>query len=253
MDLTSSKVSNKVFYPRPELPLTIYVESQPQYTSSYKIEVLIAELKECGPFVGTGKFGPGAYTGRPLKKKMFGHHIYYWNTGLGGSKRNEKANTVSFIILGAQKTNITEYVFFTMSDDITANNKATAREHRASKTDTKIYVTSHTTFTSYICALYPLLTGSELTVDYLYVQKLINITLLDSIIDQGVVEEQCNAIGQEIFNHFKQKYGNSGAGTEAVKRICDAVGFTAQDGRLRKPYISRAWDGIGDLNWRWRC
>jgi hypothetical protein len=256
MEPTSSNVLNElpksVFYPRPKIGIIINEEGKPEYASTFKIETLIAELNESGPFVGIGKFGPGAYLGEASKlKKMFNHDIYYWKSGPDGAKRNEFAKDVSFIILGAQKTVDGEHVFFTMSDDVTLNQKVTTREHRTSKTDTKIYITSHKTFVDYINDLYPVFTGSELTEDYLYVQKLINITPLDSILDRGEGERKCKAIGQEIFDHFKQKYGNSKAGQNAVQRICDAVGDTAKDGHLRKQYIDRAWDRIGDNSWLW--
>ncbi|MBA3238673.1 MAG: hypothetical protein H0T62_10060 [Parachlamydiaceae bacterium] len=247
-----NELTNAVFYERPKQGIFINEQGKPKYASTLKIETLIVELKESGPFVGLGKFGPGAYVGEPSKlKKMFGQDIYYWKSGPDGAKRKEYAKNVSFIILGAQKTADGEHVFFTMSNDVTLNQKVTTREHRASTTDTKIYITSHKTFVDYVNDLYPVLTGSELTKDQLYVQKLVNITPLDSILDRGEGERKCKAIGQEIFDYFKQKYGNSDAGQNAVQRICEAVGHSAQDGHLRKQYIDRAWDGIGDNNWHW--
>lgn len=86
-----------------------------------------------------------------------------------------------------------------------------------------------------------------------YVQKLISITPLDAILDRGAGERNCKAIGQEIFDTFKKiSHGDSAGGTEAAQRICDAVHFASRDGFLRKQYVERAWDGIGDDNWQWR-
>ncbi|KAF3361909.1 hypothetical protein PHSC3_001563 [Chlamydiales bacterium STE3] len=70
----------------------------------------------------------------------------------------------------------------------------------------------------------------------------------------GQGEAKCKAIGQAAFNEFKEKAGgNSWAAKEAVQKICDLVRSLAQDGALRKQYVERAWDGIGDAKWRWQA
>jgi hypothetical protein len=85
-----------------------------------------------------------------------------------------------------------------------------------------------------------------------YVTKLSNLPL-NSIIDRGEGEKKCREIGQSIFDKYKkQSRGDSLAGREAVVTVCDNIAFSAIDGRLRKQYIERAWDGIGDKSWSWQ-
>ena len=85
-----------------------------------------------------------------------------------------------------------------------------------------------------------------------YVQILASITPLDSILDRKEGTKKCKEIGQQIFDQFKlASGGKTSAGREAAQRICDAIKFQATDGTLRKQYIERAWDGIGDEYWRW--
>jgi hypothetical protein len=75
---------------------------------------------------------------------------------------------------------------------------------------------------------------------------------LDSILDEGEGEKKCKSLGQEIFDKYKnEKDGDSNAGKKAVQKICDAIPFSCKDGSLRKQYIERAWNGIGDNKWRW--
>ena len=94
----------------------------------------------------------------------------------------------------------------------------------------------------------PTLTSSE----QVYVSKLCSLPL-DSILDMKEGEKACKTIGQEIFDKFKKEAGGkTSAGKEAVQKICDAISFLALDGKLRRQYIDRAWQGIGDQSWDWR-
>jgi hypothetical protein len=88
-----------------------------------------------------------------------------------------------------------------------------------------------------------------------YVQELISMPL-DSILDKGSGEKKCKDLGQKIFDQAKAvPNGNSYTAKDVVVRICNATCFNqsdnAKDANLRKQYIERAWDGIGDDIWRW--
>ncbi|MCB1180862.1 MAG: hypothetical protein KDK55_02410 [Chlamydiia bacterium] len=75
---------------------------------------------------------------------------------------------------------------------------------------------------------------------------------LDDVL--GEQENFCKTLGQEIFDKFKKaNEGQTSAGKEAVINICNAIKFCAKDGFLRKQYVERAWNGIGDDHWRWHC
>ena len=84
-----------------------------------------------------------------------------------------------------------------------------------------------------------------------YVGKLTALKL-DSILDQGPGEKACKALGQEVFDHFKNLPGGSSVkGIAAMKNVCNALWFQGGDGRLRKQYVERAWDGVGDSYEQW--
>ena len=86
-----------------------------------------------------------------------------------------------------------------------------------------------------------------------YVKELVSIQPLESILTDKNTRKKCKDLGQKIFDEFKsQADGNSLMGETVVKKICNAIHFESGDGRLRKQYIERAWDGIGDKNWQWR-
>jgi hypothetical protein len=75
---------------------------------------------------------------------------------------------------------------------------------------------------------------------------------LDSILDKGAGEKACKDLGQEIFDHFKhQPNGSSFQGRASMQKICNALWFLQSDGSLRKEYVERAWDGVGDSYERW--
>lgn len=83
-----------------------------------------------------------------------------------------------------------------------------------------------------------------------YVQTLCSYSL-DSILDSGEGEATCKALGQSIFDKYKTLGRSSEAGKKGGQLICDSIYSTATDGRLRKQYIERCWNGIGDSSWRW--
>jgi hypothetical protein len=74
---------------------------------------------------------------------------------------------------------------------------------------------------------------------------------LDGILDCSTGEAACRALGQEIFDTFKKTNNNSHEGFLALQNICNALHFAKPDGQLRKQYVERAWEGIGDENVQW--
>lgn len=258
---------NCVFFEK-SMSLSIDENLVTRYATSQRIETLIKELKEKGPLVALAQIGPKSYADTPFKllNKMCHQDIYGWRYG---AKRHAFSANSCVMVLGAKKLEDREYVYFTMSDDITLDQKTSKRVHRPSYTDTKVYVTSHTTFRIYLFELYqPASPSQEKSVfvisshpeispelspsEQKYAERLSSISPLESILDMGEEERKCKEIGQEIFNQFKaENDGKSSEGKAAVQRICNAVAFMTTDGALRKQYIERAWDGIGDDNWRW--
>ena len=240
---------SSIFYNRPPVSLNFDEELVTRYASSQKIQTLIEELKEKGPHIALGKFGPHCYEGEcfKLNEGFANRDIYGWRPG---QNRNENAKACTVIVLGARIVENKEYVYFSPSHDITEDTNTLVRKHVASRTDKKIYIISHKTFRDYITDLYAPVSNDDLK----YINQLILIEPLDSILDRGEVQAKCKAIGQEIFDTYKAKAnGESEAGEEAVKKICNAVRLACTDGKLRAQYIERAWNGIGDDNWRWRC
>ncbi len=262
--------SDSIFYKKPT-DATVDEDSRTKYASSQKIETLIKELQEKGVLVALGIMGPAAYAepSFKLESQIYGQDIYGWkpNTRSGHGPQSYA------LVLGAQKLEDNrEYVYFTMSDDITPNSSSYIRQHRPSGTDTKVYITSHKTFRDHLVDLYPpamapssALVGGESVSsassqsqisaklsEQQYVDELASIKPLDSILDNGKGEKACKDLGQKIFDEFKTHAGgNSDAGREAVVRICEALTTSCPDGRLRKQYVERAWDDIGDKTWRW--
>lgn len=89
-----------------------------------------------------------------------------------------------------------------------------------------------------------------------YVQELVSIKPLDSILTDKNVREKCKNLGQKIFDQAKATHkGDSNKAKDVVVRICNATRFNqsdnAKDASLRKQYIERAWDGIGDDTCPW--
>lgn len=259
---------NSIFFKKPDR-ISINESGKTQYASSQKIETLIKELKEKGPLVALGKMGPKCYEELPFKlnNPFCNLDVYGWKPG---SQRISATNSYA-VVLGAKKLEDREYVYFTMSEDITSNQLSDIREHKPLGSDTKIYVVSHKTFRDFLNDLYPpsevqgqqktffISSGPKKSPDLSkseaeFAKKLCQITPLKSILDRGIGEKGCKAIGQEIFDKYKKdSNNNSFAGKEAAQRICNAVKFLATDGSLRKDYIERAWNGIGDDHWRWQA
>ena len=253
---TIENSTNFVFFETPRT-LNINEDLKTDYSRTLDVDTLITELKSKGPLVALGKMGPAFYAEPAFKlsDKIGSHDIHGWTPG---THQNKGGNNYA-IILGARKLEERELIYFTMSDDITPNSDSYLRTHKPSSTDNKIYVISNKTFSNFLNDIYPaaqpvdpasLDKEGETEADFLAQLSALN---LNSILDRGDGEKKCKDIGQKIFNKFKaQNNGNSDSGREVVQNICDKVAKTATDGRLRKQYIERAWNGIGDSNWKWQ-
>ncbi len=243
---TLNATNTCIFFQRPK-EICIDEELVTRYSTSQKIETLIADLKEKGPLIGLGKIGPNCYN-EPcfkLKHKFEGQDIYGWKPGL---ERKDRPASSYVIVLGAQKIENRAFVYFTLSLDITPDTKTYFRKYVPSPIDTKIYVVSHKKFGDYLTDLY----APGVNLEKKYLDQLISIEPLDSILDRGEVEKRCKAIGQAIFDEYKSRArGDSLAGRDGVAKICDSLRNACLDGLLRKQYVEKAWAGIGDDNWFW--
>lgn len=243
--------ATSIFHPKRTVKIDEKLVSK--YATDQKIETLIEELTaHDSPLIALGNFGPSAYVDTPfkLKNKVQGQDIYGWKPQAERKKYSEQKHTM---ILGAENSPERQVIYFTMSADRTEDSDTSVREHIPSFVDKKIYCMSYKTFHNYVGDVYLPQSAEKLPdEDKEYIEKLISISPLDSILDEGEGERNCKAIGQEIFDKFKSKpFGGSMAGRDAAVRICEAV-KSAPDGRLRMQYIERAWDGIGDESWTWR-
>lgn len=266
----SASKSNHVFHQTPT-SVIIDEDSVTNYARSNKIDTLINELMEKGVLVAVGIYGPDTYVDAPLKLKD--QDVYYWKPN---TERVKSAQQSSWFVLRGQKKDGKEYVYLAKSQDVTENTKSFIRTHKPSSTDKKTYIISHENFFRNLVDLYPpsplslkanptasksdekkadapsKKTSRQLDdeIDWECARKLISMPL-DSIIDRGDGEKACKALGQGVFDAFKKKYGNSPAGREALYRVHKKVGDSAPDGSIRKQYIERAWDSVGDDVWRW--
>ncbi len=246
-----------IFYNIPQ-QIEIDEELKTNYSrpSQGTIDKLIQELKEKGPMIGLGKYGPQAYRKPPGKiaksLSIANQEMYGWPPG----SRKEEAASLYILILGAKKTENQAHVYFTLSEDCTTSTDSFIRLHRPPKQDATIYVISHESFRQYLTDLYLQNSPSKtFKAENLskkdYIDKLCAFPL-NSILDRGEEEAKCKAIGQAIFDQYKRAgKGDSFAGKQAAQDICEATQSHAKDGRLRKQYIEHAWDGIGDSNWTW--
>jgi len=237
-----------------------------RYASSQKIETLIDEMKEKGPMVAFGQFGPQSYETAPfpLQNAYCHQKLFGWKPGSGRRPIENR----SIIVLGAKKLKERECIYFTPSDEAGWNPATNLMEHGLSSTDKKVYVISYRNFQQSLSELYPPYRENRSPADYrstlscsypslssfeeIYVRKLTAITPLEAILDESEGERACKTLGQEIFDYYKRESGGSSlSGKLAVQRICETVALTAKDGPLRKQFIERAWDRIGDENWKW--
>ena len=232
--------ANSIFFEK--TPRVVDEDSVSTYSSSQKTETLIKELLRKGPLVALGGMGPGCYVNQPfkLKNKVCEQDIYGWKPG---TQRTAYPRNGYWMIVGAKKIADRGYVYFTMAEDHTQNQKTYIREYRPSNTDTKIYITSHKTFRNYLCDLYPPLPSSKskpeadrvfigdpslihpnLLSQYAQVvgisstpsqapklteeqladaQKLVDIKSIDAILDRGSTESFVKKLGQELFDKYK--------------------------------------------------
>lgn len=227
-----------------EKPQTLYIDEDysvkpPAYET---IDKLMESLQENGPLVAIGKMGPGAYTDAPfkLRDKVGNEEVYGWKP----DTFKEHSAPTKVILLGAKQTESQAYVYFTLAKDVTEDKNSLIRGFKSLETDAKVYVISYENFLMRSLV--------ELHPNCQYVQWLFSVPI-DSILDDGEIENKCKQIGQEIFDHYKTAAkGSSDAGKSAVIRICEAAKVLTQDGSIRKAHIGRAWNGIGDMTWQWQ-
>ena len=211
------------------------------------IEFLMQQL-ERGPLMAVGHFGPKNYTVEPfaLKDSVCKQTLYGWKPG---APRTPLETPASVFVLGARKTNACAQVFFSLSHFFTSTKRYI---HRAEPlpTDRKIYVISFRTFCQQLTSmcLAPIDTDKE------FIDQLLQLPL-EGILDEGAIEERCKQIGQKIFDTYKEEEDDSSVGGfTAAQRIFDAIGSKIfYKDSLRKQYIERAWDGVGDDAIRWQA
>lgn len=260
-----------IFYQKPS---RVDVNHQPclNFTDG-RIETLIERLLK-GPLVAYGKFGPSTYLEEPfqLKNKYHGCSLYGWKPG--SHQIEEQKDYI--ILLGAKKTKDYACIYFTMAKKIDLMPFGKLNSFKPSNIEERIFVNSFAKFNANLSSLYLRFNEDEIIKNSLqnyeifhfitsaphqmptllpsqeeYVNKLLSFDL-ESILDRKEGEAKCHRLGQEIFDRYKSEANDDTfAGKEAVQNICDAIHFHRPDGRLRKQYIERAWDGIGDDEWRW--
>ncbi len=253
--------------------LIVNEEARSDFSLSLKIETLIKELEVRGPMNGLAQIGPDSYVEKPvvLKGKYKGQPVLGWK----GATRKKVAKQANFILIGAQRTiiavsetsKILELVYFILSIDITPNTRSSIRTHIPSLTDRNIYAISFKSFHDYIYDLYPPVVSDDkdhkvkpslaLAKPHLILSQLKAKLLEDfirlplaSIIDKGDGEKNCKATAQQFFNSYKSAVnGKSEVAGHALSDVCDGVQFACKDGKLRKAYLIRALNLVGDADW----
>lgn len=222
---------------------TLYVDEDysvkpPAYET---IKRLMKSLQDHCPLVAGGRMGPGAYKKPPfeLKEKLYGKDLF----GFQPDSFDGHASSIEVILIGARQLQSRSYIYYIRAQDITSSKYSLIRGFKSHSTDFKIYVMSYDNFLNRsLTDLHPICPHGH---------WLFSIPV-NSIIDRGIIEKQCKQIGQQIFDHYKElAAGNSEAGMNAVKRICEAAKFLTLDGSTRKSHIESAWNGVGDETWRW--
>ncbi|MEX0961799.1 MAG: hypothetical protein WDZ28_02960 [Simkaniaceae bacterium] len=210
--------------------LIIDRKGKTNYSVNQKIATLIQELKEKGPMVGVGSFGPEVFNGDPIKPKNHPIDCYGWKADARKSIRGH----FTFVVVGAAQDKEKAFVYYKMTTDITENPLSPFRLHKIS--DKKTYVTSFKKFDDLLIDLFP---------ENEFINRL-------SSLDLGDGEKTYKEIGQSIFDFYKEKaQGNSLMGMAAAVCVCEALGKSVIDGCLRSQYVEKAWNGIGDSKCCW--
>jgi len=86
-----------------------------------------------------------------------------------------------------------------------------------------------------------------------YIKELSNIAL-ESFYDETGGSEKCKAIGQQIFDRYKQfSFGETLIGMEATSAIWNEIAVSGKaNDHLLQQFVAGAWEGIGDENCRWK-
>jgi hypothetical protein len=230
-----------IFFPKPAV---IYADEDysvkpPAWQT---IEKLMASLKANGPLVAVGNMGPDAYDQEPFKLKKGINEVDVWGFKAGAKKAHTPLREV--ILVGAQKTKTNAFVFYTLAQDITNNKDSLIRGFTPNTTDEKVYVMTYENFK--ICSLNNL----HPIVPFGNVLYSVDAT---SILRDEKTKEQFKFMGQMIFNHYKSlSNGDSYAGKDALRRICDASKWLGVGGIVRKSHIESAWNLVGDKVCVWQ-
>lgn len=71
------------------------------------------------------------------------------------------------------------------------------------------------------------------------------------ILDRDKGETVCKKLGQDIFDFYKEISEDSFEAKKQLVKVCEAVTALYPDKRSHSACIERAWNGVGDSNWRW--
>ncbi|MDP1608825.1 MAG: hypothetical protein Q8L98_05885 [Chlamydiales bacterium] len=230
------------------------------HSSLNSIQTLIDQL-EPSPFVVFAKLGPQFYSEAPfqLKNKVAGQVVFGWAPNAVRKDLEPKC----FLVLGAEDREGKKFVYYTPADYASSGVDA-GRIFRRSPTDEKIYVVSMKRFQEMVTHLvlpqepprarrmyfFTSMPTSpiDLSQEEESCAQQFHTFSLESIL--GNREQECKELAQQMFDQFKQDT-NSHFAKKSLQRICDSMVTQTPDGRLRKQYLERAWDGVGDASERW--
>lgn len=246
-DVGSSKIGYR-------MPSELYVnENFLLSETSLEVDVLMRELQARGPCVVKGVFGPDSYSKEKpcLVEELdstFYQAVYGWKKG---AEINQKKSTI--MILGAEKVGQRGYVYFTMVNDISADERNSIRRYAPSM-DPKIYVISNDSFNdrtigAIACKCFnskhQFVLGSEAlsTFEMRFLKRIAAVPLKAPYAEK---KESMKAIGQDIFAEYISRDLSSEEAVNGLGIICNAIKLYAEDGRDRYELASVAWDGVGD-------
>lgn len=127
--------------------ITVDEELSNEYESTKNIDALIKLIAEKGPVIALGSFGPAFYLEDPFKLRdsVKGYDVFGWRPGT--ARRSGLQPYVA--VIGARKVGEAEYVYFSLTKDITPNTMSPIRTYEIAA-DKRIFVVSHRTFWDYL-------------------------------------------------------------------------------------------------------
>lgn len=261
------------------------------YHASQKIDVLIADLKESGPLIAYGMYGPEMYAEVPykLKARVCDTKIYTWKLR---TARSSNRSPRDIIVLGAKKNAEREYIYFIMSKHVYPYIDPYLRKHKPSSAHSKVYRIPHDTFLSYLYGLYPPSSPSRvpmgMDVPVRRRRRLFTNTKVDEIPSTSLIKpafgNSVGVSGAPEHPALEQEYNEKLTAITPLEAIlgekqseCKAIGQEIFDlfkskasgnslaGKeacqricdslepRRRWLTERAWELIGDDNWVWRA